>query len=304
MNKILDSAPAALPLFARAGLGAIPGAGRLPFIAGGGGEIPADLRLELPDVEVDPGHLAHYSKVCGFALRETLPATYPHVLAFPLHLALMTDSRFPLSAVGLVHISNRIRQHRPLRSSERLDLSVNATALEPHPKGRAFTLITEARVDGELVWEGASTNLRRGDGSGDTPPRPSSGDTPDPSKGRVNRATSEELRDEAEWRLGGDLGRRYGGVSGDRNPIHLYGLTAKAFGFPRQIAHGMWTKARCLAALGPRLPDAFEVDVEFRKPILLPARVAFATGDGDGGTAFAVHAVGGDASHLGGRVTL
>ena len=51
-----------------------------------------------------------------------------------------------------------------------------------------------------------------------------------------------------EWRLPGDLGRRYAAVSGDRNPIHLYALTAKAFGFPRQIAHGMWSKARCLAA--------------------------------------------------------
>ena len=32
----------------------------------------------------------------------------------------------------------------------------------------------------------------------------------------------------------------------------------------------MWTKARCLAALESRLPDAFAVDVRFRKPILLP----------------------------------
>ena len=59
-----------------------------------------------------------------------------------------------------------------------------------------------------------------------------------------------------EWRLPGDLGRRYAAVSGDRNPIHLYPLTAKALGFPRQIAHGMWSLARCVAALENRLPDA------------------------------------------------
>ena len=58
------------------------------------------------------------------------------------------------------------------------------------------------------------------------------------------------------WRLPADLGRRYAAVSGDHNPIHLYPLTAKAFGFPRQIAHGMWTKARCVAAMENRLPDA------------------------------------------------
>ena len=42
----------------------------------------------------------------------------------------------------------------------------------------------------------------------------------------------------------------------------------------------MWTKARCLAALGPELPDAFTVQVAFRKPILLPATVQFAEAPG------------------------
>ena len=45
----------------------------------------------------------------------------------------------------------------------------------------------------------------------------------------------------------------------------------------------MWTKARCLAAL--RLPDAFAVDVRFKKPILLPSTVTF----GEAEDRFAVH---------------
>ena len=72
-------------------------------------------------------------------------------------------------------------------------------------------------------------------------------------------------------------------VSGDHNPIHLHGWTAKPFGFPRAIAHGMWTKARCLAAL--RLPDAFTAEVRFKQPILLPAKVTF----GEAEDRFAVH---------------
>jgi len=78
--------------------------------------------------------------------------------------------------------------------------------------------------------------------------------------------------------LAGDLGRRYASVSGDRNPIHMHALTAKPLGFPAAIAHGMWTKARCLAALGPRLPDSFTTEVAFRRPILLPGRVKFGSG--------------------------
>ena len=48
-------------------------------------------------------------------------------------------------------------------------------------------------------------------------------------------------------------------MSGDHNPIHLYPLTAKALGFRRQIAHGMWSLARCVAAVENRLPDAVTV---------------------------------------------
>ena len=82
--------------------------------------------------------------------------------------------------------------------------------------------------------------------------------------------------------------------------------TAKPLGFPGAIAHGMWTKARCLAALGPRLPDAFVAEVRFRKPILLPARVEFAAAEGDVAesdeTDFAVRDAGKKTPHLDGRI--
>jgi acyl dehydratase len=51
-----------------------------------------------------------------------------------------------------------------------------------------------------------------------------------------------------------DIGRRYGLVSGDMNPIHLSAPSAKLFGFRQAIAHGLWTKARALAAMLPRQP--------------------------------------------------
>jgi MaoC like domain len=238
--------------YLKAAVGALPGAGRLPFVAGGGGPMP-DLELE-ERRRAEPGRLADYARVCGFRLRDELPPTYPHVLAFPLHMRLMTDGSFPFSPVGLVHIGNRIEVRRPLRVGEELDLRVF-----PREAGEgSFTLLTEVRVDGELAWKEESTMFRPGSGH---PPRRQDPDT--------------ECAFVAAWRLPGDLGRRYASVSGDRNPIHMHTLAAKAFGFPRAIAHGMWTKARCLAALEPSLPDAYEVDVEFHKPILLPGRVTF-----------------------------
>jgi acyl dehydratase len=274
VTRELSSPPGSLGLYARAAAPMLPGASKLPFVGGGGGDVP-DLELKLTGVAVEPGHLAKYAHVCGFRLAETLPSTYPHILAFPLHMALMTDSSFPFPAVGLVHIENRIVQHRPIAVSERLDVSVHATPLEDHPKGRQFTLVTQARSGGELVWEDFSTNLRRGKGGGDESKKDSSRKQPPPAS--------------ADWKLDGGLGRRYAAASGDRNPIHMHDLSAKLFGFPRAIAHGMWTKARSLAALEGRLPAAYEVEVAFKKPILLPAKVTFGAAEQRGGvTRFSV----------------
>ena len=285
-ERSYDSPPGTLPLFARAGAAMIPGASRLPFVGGGSKEIP-DLQLTLNDVSVDREKLAGYCRVCGFHLSSMLPATYPHILAFPLHLALMTDGSFPFPAIGLVHIKNKITQHRGVADSQTLSLRVWASPLEPHPRGRQFSVRTEALVDGEVVWEETSTNLRRGGGSGS-------------GSGKQRECDGEQLPTTATWQLEGDLGRRYASVSGDMNPIHIHPLTARLFGFQSAIAHGMWTKARCLAALDSRLPDAFTVEVSFRRPILLPATVEFA----EAGERFAVRDAKKGAPHLDGSLTV
>jgi acyl dehydratase len=284
-RRTLDGPPSTIGLYGKAAVGSLPLAGRLPFIAGGGGDIPSD-ELVLEDVAVDTERLADYSRVCGFTMRDTLPATYPHILAFPLHMALLTQGDFPFPAVGLVHVQNRIEQRRPILATENLEIRVSAGELKPHPKGKTFALQTSVRAGDEEVWVSESTNLRRGKGSESAS---DSGPSFDP-----------DLSPEAEWPLPSDLGRDYGGVSGDRNPIHMYGLTAKALGFPRQIAHGMWTKARCVAALEPRLPGAFEVEVAFKRPILLPSKVEFTSGRDDGRVTFGVRSARDGQPHLAG----
>jgi acyl dehydratase len=298
-SRTLDSSPRILPLYARAAAPMIPGASLLPFVPGGGGEIP-ELDLKLEGVVADPAAVSAYAKVCGFALRDSLPVTYPHVLAFPLHMAVMADGGFPFGAVGLVHVENRIEQRRRIGIGEGLTIRVRPTQLQPHSKGQTFSLLTQVSVDGEVAWESTSTMLRRGKLQ-----QPADG--PETSKSQTSEThrpgIGEEVGASAEWKLGGDLGRRYASVSGDRNPIHMHALTAKPLGFAGAIAHGMWTKARCLAALDSRLPDAFAVEVRFRKPILLPARVEFVSAAEGEEIAFAVRDAKRQTPHLDGRVT-
>lgn len=223
----------------------------------------AEQQVVVPGYVQDVAALARYARVCGFTLRDAVPPTWLHVLTFPLHLHLLADPGTTLPVAGLVHVGNRMRLHRPVLVTEQLELSSGIGNLRPHRRGAQLDLTGQVRVAGELVWEGVSTYLARGARvEGEAPQSSPPGTIPG---GAI-----------ASWRLPGDLGRRYRAVSGDPNPIHTSALAARAFGFPRPIAHGMWTHARLLAALENRLPASYRVSVEFTKPILLPGTVGFA----------------------------
>ena len=233
----------------------------------GGSTLPADGgRLTLESVDVDDVRLDEYQKACGFRISDDVPSTFLHVLAFPLATEIMAARNFPLPLVGLVHVENRIAQLRPVRRGEQLTLDVHAADLRPHRVGRQVDLVTEVRVGGEVVMREASTYLRREKTSG------SSGDSRPASPADTSAAPVAEV----QWRLPEGTGRRYAGVSGDVNPIHMSNLSAKALGFPRAIAHGMYVAARTISALEYRLPDSYVHEVSFKKPVLLPATVRFA----------------------------
>jgi acyl dehydratase len=299
-RRELDSVPGLRTLYGKAVAGSTvkPVLKRVPVIGGRFGRERAlpETELAVADVEVDRAHLASYDRVCGFRLRDELPPTYPHMLAFPMAMQIMTAADFPFPVIGLVHVENRIEQLRLIRAGEPLSMRVWTGDLGEHPKGTQFVVHAEAQVAGEVVWRSASTYLRKGGGGQKAEGgREGGGEKAEAGNGGPPQA-------KAVWRVPDDIGRRYAAVSGDSNPIHLRRSTALAFGMPRPIAHGMWTKARCLAALEGTLPDAFEVDVRFKLPVQLPAKVAFASWAEGGGRSFALHDHRSGKPHLSGTV--
>ncbi|NLG56063.1 MAG: dehydratase [Rhodococcus sp.] len=248
----LSEAPKTLDVY----LGAVRST--LPVIGASGNTVP-DTTFTLRGVRVDPDNLAAYCKVTGLRFSDTLPLTYPFTLAFPVVMKLMVSKGFPFPAIGSVHAENVIEQTRPISVSDPLDLSVHAENLREHRKGMLIDVVSEVRVGRELVWRQVSSFLKqqRTSLSGQPGPEPKKEKVPPPPL-RVSRVDQSIIS-------------RYASVSGDRNPIHVSSLGAKAFGFPKTIAHGMWSAATILGTVEGRIPDAVTYGVRFGKPILLPA---------------------------------
>jgi acyl dehydratase len=263
----------------------------VPFVGGGSETLPGDV-LEQPGVEVDREHLTAYQKVCGFRVSDRLPATYPHMVAFPHAMDLMTRLSFPFGAIGLVHVANEVKVLRPLTADDAFDLTVRTANLREHERGRQFDVVAEATIAGEPVWHSTSTYLHREGGRGAS------------TSSKQHRSAPTAAEGASIWKVPGDIGRRYAAVSGDANPIHLHPLTARLFGFPSAIAHGMWVKARCLAALDGHLPaDGYTVGVRFKLPMTIPAKAAFRSWPEGDGRAFSVTDARSGKPHVDGAVT-
>jgi acyl dehydratase len=167
--------------------------------------------------------------------------------------------------LGLVHLSNQIRQVRPIKKGEKLSLSCCFDQLALHPKGWSFSVKVQFYSGTELVWQSISTNLFRTNHGyvTDTSAKYSAGTFTNPIiKTR---------------KLSSNLGRRYAKVSGDFNPIHLSKWSAKLFDFKQHIIHGMWTKSYCISVLQKINPllfvQAFAINTTFKQPLYLPNQI-------------------------------
>ncbi|RKH50886.1 MaoC family dehydratase [Corallococcus llansteffanensis] len=251
----------------------------------GHGTALPDLTLRAHGCRASPVLLERYRAACGFDADGFLPLTYPQVLATPLHLGLLGLPDFPYAVLGTVHVRNHIQQHHRLPDTAALTVACHFDGHREVPAGHEFDLHTrvEAEESGELLWQAVTTMLRR-HGARKDPDAPRKDRPPDDAQAARFAASRP-----APWAIPADTGRRYARASGDYNPIHLTALTARPFGFPRAIAHGMWTLARCVAELGEAAhADALRLDCDFKKPLLLPARATFQTARESAGVAFRV----------------
>ena len=286
-------APARRPEAARRPAAPVPLAPSARDLAGAlvprrrAGSLPGRV-VEARGVRAEPAHLDAWVRVCAgrpdAPVPGALPGAFCHVLASGASMRLLLDPAFPLPLLGLVHVAQRLEVLRPVDAREELDLTVTASDLRPHRRGRQLDVVATAGAAGELVWRGTSTYLHRersSDGSGTPEPGAGGGTSGSPAAPGAEQPLPDGS---VRWVVPAGTGRAYAAVSGDPNPIHLSRPTARLLGFRRPIAHGMWTLAHALLDLEGRLPAAHDVSARFLRPLPLPGRAVHGWRPADGRT--------------------
>ncbi len=224
--------------------------------------------IEHPGRALLPEVVARYREVCGYGVGEAVPSSFMETLFQGLMVEIVLAPSFPFSPFGVIHLGQTMQRHRAVAPDAVLDLRCSLAGVMQTRRGFEVEVAMLAEQAGQPVWQGTAGLISRGKAT---------------RAGKTGSAKLPPVQDGGGWsepqalEVPGDTGRRYAGVSGDYNPFHLYGVLAKLFGFPKPIAHGMWTLARALAWVEsglPELPEAYRVQASFKKPLLMPGSVA------------------------------
>lgn len=224
------------------------------------------LRFRVQNITLDAVRIQRFNQTVHWRDNEAVHPGYLHTLAFPLQIKLMLHQQFPFSVIGLVHLYNHIEQYKVVLASDRIDITCEFGEITKSDIGWKFLIASHFYVNGVRVLSAQHQYLKRNMSAIRT-------------KLIEYTESTSLLSDQQQWALNSNLGRLYANCSGDYNPIHLYPLTAKLFGFKGHIVHGMWLKSRVISALFENnkniVGKPFKCEVTFKKPLYLPNNVGF-----------------------------
>ncbi|WP_168926932.1 MaoC family dehydratase [Shewanella donghaensis] len=273
----LTSMPSLISLYSKILLTRKPGWDQQPL---------PKIHVQADGISISDNKIRQYADVCKFDYDgKVLPPTYLYTLVFRLHATIFTHKGITFPLLGMIHLKNSISLHRAINADEVFNVECNLISSQTTDTGLEFELESKVYVGEELVWEALSTYLYRIESKG--------------RRARPPRASDMVWENVNTWSLPEDLGRQYAKASGDYNLIHLHPIVSKRFGFDRVLAHGMWSKARCLSGLMQFIGDRpFKLDVEFKLPVFMPSEVTFAFESMENGKRFEMRDIKGRRPHL------
>jgi len=190
--------------------------------------------------------------------KDQIPLCFPEVVTLPLVSQIVISNYFPLSPLGLIHIKNIIRQYRKIPTNQELLFKTFVSESRDVEKGIEVDFTTQILNESEIIWECVAVLLSR--------KKYKKKDNPPPLK---------EYQEKQMIKVEKDIGVKYAQVSGDYNPHHLYGWSAKILGYKKPIAHGMWTLQQAITTIyeNEKMDFPYQVKADFKCPLYLPSDV-------------------------------
>lgn len=230
-----------------------------------------ELSVHQPLGRLSAAHCRRFHEVVGWqdTSDDYLHPSYLHTQTFQQHIQLMLNKQFPFALLGLVHKSNTVQQYVPLTRLVSGVLSSKVESFVRQSRGMSCIISSQLEDSGEVLWRSFGEFLCVNKNADK------------PKTIHQQAASSPAYQHKQSWQCNGNLGRQYAWASGDFNPIHLSVFSARLFGFKRAVAHGMWTKARCLSHYQEQLmaQPAFSCEVGFKQPLFLPSYVDFSASE-------------------------
>jgi len=206
-------------------------------------------------ISFSSGKLLKYLKLTEWKSEEISPL-FPYVLITHLQFSIVNDKKFPFPPFGLIHKNEKIQCLKPLvHGVWQVKMSVDTYRILE--TGVELDFKTELWINDELSWISITTafkNLK--------------------TKIRKNEKRDEITSSNVFWTIPNGFGVKYGLLSLNIDPIHMFNFTAKMMGHKCAIIHGMWTVARGLSEF-QNIEYPLNINARFISPIYLPAKVMF-----------------------------
>jgi acyl dehydratase len=243
--------------------------------------------------QVDRRHLDTFLGLTGLGASGHLPLLFPHVLSFHLQMTILTHPMFPVPIWGALQIRNHLLQHRRIATGEVLDLETRVAGQRFLGKGAEVDLYSTVRSGAEVVWESLNTFYYRGRFG---PPGEAS---------PLARSPEGAREVYARWRMPSGTGRRFGGLTGDYNGIHLWSWYARLFGFKGAFLHPQLSLGLCMAHLtGREDPEGQRLDAWLKGPVYYGSAVTLRAAVSECDSVFALLADGDERPRIVGRWSL
>lgn len=221
------------------------------------------LNVFMENVAVDRDNLMLYRHLTGYENDGVLPILYPHAIAAPIYMFMLSQREFPLNLLGALHVKNRIISYRPISEKESFNIDVKLENGKILNNGIEFDFSLSILQKDEILWRGITTWFKRGN-FGQSNEKLNTFDTLTPiGRGQLM----------CELDIPEDIGKRFAKVTGDYNPIHISTFMAKFFGLKKSIAHAMWFCGYLASRLSHvKRAVPIQIDLAFKSPIFVGSK--------------------------------